>query len=106
MAIAGHKRIMVDIDTFFAPGMLYTALGRIQNISQLYIKTRTPERLSDMIRTNVKTLLETERIEEKAINRKEAKCQNKWLRPKRKHLKIASLNIRYGEWLFSCDRWS
>ena len=85
---------MVDIDTFFAPGMLYTALGRIQNISQLYIKTRTPGRLNDMIRTNVKTLLETERIEEKAINRKEAKCQNKWLRPKRKHLKIASLNIR------------
>ena len=98
---------MVDIDTFFAPGMLYTALGRIQNISQLYIKTRTPERLNDMIRTNVKTLLETERIEEKAINRKEVKCQNKWLRPKRKkHLKIASLNIRYGEWLFSCDKWS
>ena len=92
--IKSPTALVVDIDSLFAPGMLYTALGRIQNISQLYLRMRDPDLLMQKIRTNQKTLEETKCIDERAINRAEAKAQDIWLNPSSDNLKIASLNIR------------
>ena len=86
--------LVVDIDSLFAPGMLYTALGRIQNISQLYLRMKDPDLLMQKIRTNQKTLEETRCIAERAINRAEAKAEDIWLRPSPGKLKVVSLNIR------------
>ena len=89
--------LVIDIDTIFAQGQLYVALGRIQRLSQLFLQSKNSDdlrKLNGKIMTSQKTLKETRRIDNSALNHPSSDAHDFWMTSDRKHVKIASLNIR------------
>ena len=82
--------MVADLTSCFEAGQAYVILGRIQNLSQLYLKSFVPKK----IYANPKALQETKTMHEAALNNPVISRNIIWNRENKFHRKIISLNIQ------------
>ena len=89
--------LVIDTDTIFASGQLYVALGRIQRLSQLFLQSSNPDdlrKLNGKIMTSQKSLEETRKIDNSALNHPISELHDFWMTSDKRCVKISSINIR------------
>ena len=82
--------MVADLASCFEAGQAYVILGRIQNLSQLYLKSFVLKK----IYANPKALQETKAMHEAALNNPVISRNIIWNRENKFHRKIISLNIQ------------
>ena len=89
MTIRKPHRLVVDMDSCFGAAMVYVALSRIQNLTQLYLMSLDTTR----IWADKDALNEMKTMKKEALNREEILIKDPWFQWNNKTIKITSLNI-------------
>ena len=89
--IESPTRLVADLSSCWGPAMAYVMLGRIQNITQLYL----PSLDTTKIYASEKALKEAHKIKTQALNNTVNIAKDKWKGGSKNSLRITSLNIQH-----------